>query len=353
MSDDFNSGVHNKLYMGWLNYFILGIVLLSSSGFAWYDGYAYYTFDNSTEGYLNDSGSEGHNFDLQAKQSNVTYSTGVSSTLINSSVFIGASRNYANFTFSTFSNVKTIDYWFWSDDTSTDDSTGVSAGTLNDDNNIMVLFHDGTDLKFYLRYSAVTYCSAVPLFASGAFVHQWHHVVLTWNGSLMKGYFNNVNTLNCTTSVFMVNGQGLFIGNSHDTGANYLFDGKVDNVFLSQSNYSDVNVTDSFNSFIGKNFNAVAGGSSPSNTTGLIKGIGLNRYEMNSLPNMMFLFTLIFLWLALVVMEYTLGIPLISIFQFILGIFIGVVLSSVHIILCISFILVSFGLLANTWVHTR
>lgn len=84
--------------------------------------------------------------------------------------------------------------------------------------------------------------------------------------------------------------------------------------------------------------------------TSIIQGIGLTRYDMNSIPHMIFFFILIFLWLTLIIMEHFLKIQLLSIFQFILGLFIGVILSSVSVILCISFIFLSFGLLLKIWI---
>jgi len=81
-----------------------------------------------------------------------------------------------------------------------------------------------------------------------------------------------------------------------------------------------------------------------------VVNIGIGQFGITT-PNMILLFSMIVIWLVVIIMQFTLKIPILGVFQLIIGLFIGVILSSVHILLCLAFIMVSLALLIEAYMR--
>lgn len=210
-----------------------------------------------------------------------------------------------------------------------------------------------TNYQFY--FSGTTYTisnSTTEIFTSATLISNnvFHHICNVLSVNHTRVYLDNNDFGNY---LFLDNNKSssLFIGNVYSLGLP--IKGSMDEIMFWNRSLSASEVLELYNSSFGSFYPFPADVIPPEvpvNQTGdLIKGIGLNKYDMGTIPNVFFLFCLIVVWLAAVIMQYTLKIPLLAIFQFIMALFIGIILSSVHIILGISFFMVSLALLLTVY----
>lgn len=77
----------------------------------------------------------------------------------------------------------------------------------------------------------------------------------------------------------------------------------------------------------------------------------IGHYDLTDQGKVAFLVIMIVLWISLIFMSNVLHIPHLAILQFIIGVFLGVVLSAIHIILLISVWALSIVLAISSYKH--
>lgn len=212
------------------------------------DGVAYYAFEEN----LLDTGSDGNSMNLNGTYDRINV-TGKLGAAID---FNGSGDYVENSSLSgtIMNSIRTIDFWFKPNVVAGEDTVlFFNAGGVDLDNYmIFQLENDGTT-KIYLEIGDVgkfdNYTTWKPDVGS------WYHIVLVMGGAGMRLYVNG--TLQATddmaTDVMTTDFTQIQIAKLTDGEPRY-YNGTIDNLFMTASNYTQADVTASYNSGSGYNF---------------------------------------------------------------------------------------------------
>jgi len=227
----------------------IAIFFMGLGSAALFDNYAYYKMDTGTGTVLVD--------DMTGKY-NGTFGGATwnnSGKINNGTQYVAASNQHINTTmnFTTGANTKSVSLWFnW---TGTGQQWIFGGGDNGTVGGAFGLYIDDPTLTFY------GFSSADMAFTNAGAVTKsvWHHVVLTYNGSLLMGYYDGVNTDNKTVTLATGTRHNLTIG-ARLVGSvlTQPWTGRIDEVGIWTRNLSSSEVTQLYNSGNGLPFNPQA-----------------------------------------------------------------------------------------------
>lgn len=240
------------------------------------DGIACYTFDEDTDGYLNDSGNQGNDYDFEGTIDSYTIS--VSPALKEATKYDG-STNLVQVNITNSEDIRTFALWVKPVTFISNGGPLAIHGDVSGSYNRLTLFFGNADSSLYIHYSIggstlVDIDTGIDLIQN-----EWQHLVVTL-GSGVTIYLNGTPLYNFTDNTVLPSGWNLSVGKYFS----WYFEGEIDNLVLSSKRYNRDDVDLSYNNHVGVSCLAVDT-TPPTNSTWNVTSKNLPTGENSSIWN--------------------------------------------------------------------